>query len=404
MVKFDTSDRKPRIINIAVVSVITAALLLYFLFNKTEGDSLRIGVLLSLYLLAVELMLANALIGQLRYNPYSYNTIYYIGFGVFVLFLLLTHLYITANLILRPESFLAEDFIDVLLNSAKNYIFVTMPLLAAFSIALALSNLALIHHEGYRFVNALGIIFGLVLLGSGLVLQRFSFYPFSDVQHVAVAEVLASLCAAILLYVECMLTGAMAASLIAISHRPGYDKDFLIVLGCGLRADGTPTPLLQGRLDRALDFYHEQMDRTGRAPRFVTSGGRGPDEASSESAAMKWYLRRRGVPADQILEEDRSTNTFENMKYSRQIIRRMDPQAKVIFATSNYHVFRSGLFARRVKMRAVGIGAKTKWYFWPNAWVREFAGLLTKHRGKQLLVLGSMIVFYVGLTLVVIVR
>ena len=57
--------------------------------------------------------------------------------------------------------------------------------------------------------------------------------------------------------------------------------------------------------------------------------------------------------------------------------------------------------SRRVKMRAVGMGAKTKWYFWPNAAVREFVGLLTEHRLKQGLILGGMVVFYVALTLTV---
>ena len=59
-----------------------------------------------------------------------------------------------------------------------------------------------------------------------------------------------------------------------------------------------------------------------------------------------------------------------------------------------------GLFARRVKMRAVGMGARTKWYFWPNAAVREFVGLLSAHRVKQAAVLGAMIVIYVIMTLV----
>ena len=77
----------------------------------------------------------------------------------------------------------------------------------------------------------------------------------------------------------------------------------------------------------------------------------------------------------------------------------IDPGAKIAFSTTNYHVFRSGLFARRVKMRAVGMGAKTKWYFWPNAAVREFAGLLTKHRIKQALILSGMVLIYVVLTL-----
>ncbi|MBQ9544936.1 MAG: YdcF family protein, partial [Clostridia bacterium] len=120
----------------------------------------------------------------------------------------------------------------------------------------------------------------------------------------------------------------------------------------------------------------------------------------SESSAMKKYLLERSVPEERIIEEDRSTSTFENMKFSKEKIDAVRPGAKIAFSTTNYHVFRSGLFARRVKMRAVGMGAKTKWYFWPNAAVREFAGLLTNHRGKQALILGGMIVFYVVLTLI----
>ena len=62
-------------------------------------------------------------------------------------------------------------------------------------------------------------------------------------------------------------------------------------------------------------------------------------------------------------------------------------------------MFRGGLYARRVKMRAVGMGAKTKWYFWPNAAVREFVGLLTEHKLKQGLIFCGMVAFYVILTL-----
>ena len=119
----------------------------------------------------------------------------------------------------------------------------------------------------------------------------------------------------------------------------------------------------------------------------------------SESASMKAYLLSRGVPEERIVEEDRSTDTAENMKFSKEKIWAIDPQGKVAYATTNYHVFRGGLKARRVKMRAVGMGAKTRWYFWPNAAVREFVGLLTEHKLKQGLILGGMLLFYVGLTL-----
>jgi hypothetical protein len=82
----------------------------------------------------------------------------------------------------------------------------------------------------------------------------------------------------------------------------------------------------------------------------------------------------------------------------------LNKEGKVVFATTNYHVFRSGTYARKAKMRAVGIGSKTKWYFWPNASVREFISLLTEHRGKQLLIFTGLIVFYTVLTLLALVQ
>ena len=79
----------------------------------------------------------------------------------------------------------------------------------------------------------------------------------------------------------------------------------------------------------------------------------------------------------------------------------LTPISKVAFATTKYHCFRSGLLARRVKMRALGIGSPTRWYFWPNAAVREFVGLLTAHRLKQALILVCIILAYAGITLLV---
>ena len=114
---------------------------------------------------------------------------------------------------------------------------------------------------------------------------------------------------------------------------------------------------------------------------------------------MRRWLAEQGVPAEQMLLEDRSTDTAENMAFSKALIQERNPTAKIAFSTTNYHVFRSGLKARRVKMRAVGMGCPSKWYFWPNAAVREFVGLLTQHRGKQLLILLGLLLSYAGLTL-----
>ena len=52
-------------------------------------------------------------------------------------------------------------------------------------------------------------------------------------------------------------------------------------------------------------------------------------------------------------------------------------------------------------MRAEGMGSPTKWYFWPNAAVREFIGLLTEHKGKQAAILTGIALSYAVLTYLV---
>jgi len=399
--RFDTRDKKPKLYHILLLSVLAAAVL--GVLNLPDGAEhmLTSFLVLDVYFLAVWILLLDAFFKQLQYNPYSYNTIFYIGFALFLLSVLATHVMITVQLLRFPEEYRVGEVFNWMTNSASTFMILSLPFILIFSAALCISNISLIRHEGRRFVNILGIILSLLLVGGVAVLMRFNFYASGSQQEVMIHDLIANTFAAVYLYFECMLIGVIIANVIVVHYEPEKDKDFLIILGCGLRKDGTPTPLLRGRIDRALSFYRQQKTETGKELIFVTSGGQGPNEVISESASMKRYLIEQGIPAEQIVEEDRSTDTFENMKFSKEKIRAINPNGKVAFATTNYHVFRSGLFARRVKMRAVGMGAKTKWYFWPNAAVREFVGLLTEHRGKQALILGGMIALYIALTLLI---
>ena len=399
MIRFDTLNKKPKLWNIAALTGVMAAVLAVLLLSGAEKNAAVISVSLGLYLLIVLVLLSRAFFGQLRYNPYSYNTIFYMGIALFLLAVLFLQIRLTVLLIRRPEEYTTLEILHLLLGSAKNYMLLTSPFLLVFSAALCISNLSLIRHEGFRGVNVLGIVLAFLLVGGELFLFFFDYAVSGSQREVMIHELFANLFAAVYLYFECMLLGVIIADAIVVRYEPDPDKDFIIILGCGIRKDGTPSPLLRGRIDRALSFSERQKELTGKEPVFVTSGGRGPDEPISESAAMKRYLLEKGVPEERIIEEDRSTDTFENMKFSKEKIWAIDPGGKVAFATTNYHVFRGGLCARRVKMRAVGMGAGTKWYFWPNAAVREFVGLLTEHKLKQSLIFGGMIVFYVVLTL-----
>ena len=400
MFKFDTRDKKPKVWNIAILSVITAVVLAVMISRQTSPAVIAAAV--AVYLLLVIIFLLAAFVKQLQYNPYSYNTIYYSGLALFLTSALITnlnmiHIILSSDL---KETEAVFSLFGVFEGSARMYMLYSLPFILVYSAALCISNISLIRHEGKRLVNVLGIVLAFLLVGGEALLYFGNYYASGSETEVMLHDMLINLLAAIYLYFECMLIGSIIANVIVVRYEPEKYKDYLIILGCGIRKDGTPTPLLAGRIDRALRFAREQEAMTGKAPVFVTSGGQGPDETASESSAMKKYLIEHGIPEERILEENRSGSTYENMQFSKKLIQAENPEAKIAFSTTNYHVFRSGLMARRVKMRAVGIGAKTKWYFWPNAAVREFVGILTEHRLKQGLILGTMVCLFVIATLI----
>ncbi len=401
MIKFDTRDKKPNLYHAAVFSV-PAAVFLVFLLNRPAGvDSLLVCAYLFVYFTVMLIMLIRAFVHQLEYNPYSYNTIIYMGFSLFLLAVIFIHLYKTYQVLHYPDQYSINVIHDAVMNSASNYMLLSFPFIFVFSVGLCISNIALIRHEGRRFVNILGIILSFMLVAGALLLYRFDYYASGSVREIMIHDLLKNLFSAVYLYFECMMIGTIIADVIAAVHEPDKDKDFLIILGCGLKNDGTPTPLLQARIDRAVEFDRRQREETGKELIFIVSGGQGPDEITAESTAMKNYLMEKGIEERRIVEENQSEDTLENMRFSKEKIMQINPDGKVAFSTTNYHVFRSGLCARRVKMKAAGMGAPTKWYFWPNASVREFIGLLTEHRGKQALIFIGMIIFYTVMTLTV---
>ena len=396
MIRFDTRDRKPKLYHLLIEAAAVGAASGVMILSG--AGAVPVSILLNAFFLSLPVQLLAAFFAQLRYNPYSYNTIFYFGFAVYSVFVWITHAALVLRLVRSPEISPVVNTFATLTASAKNYILLTSPFLLTFSLLLCISNIALIRKEGRRPVNMLGILLSFLLTAGTVFLYLFD-YSFSGSELEAmIHDLVTNLFASVYLYFECMLVGTIVAEAVAARYQPEYDKDFLIVLGCGIRKDGTPTPILRGRLDKAMEFAKKQEEATGKKVLFVTSGGQGANEVVSESESMGRYLMENGIPEERILKEDRSRNTAENMAFSREKILETGLEGKVAYATTNYHVFRSGLLARRVKMRAVGMGAGTRWYFWPNASVREFAGLLTSHKGKQAVIFGTMIAFYLVLT------
>lgn len=154
---------------------------------------------------------------------------------------------------------------------------------------------------------------------------------------------------------------------------------FVVVLGAGLKADGSVTPLLAKRLDKAREVA-TALARRGPAPLLVVSGGKGGDEQLAEAVAMRAYLTDRGVCPGTILLEDRSRNTEENLRFSQDIMDATKPGARCVVVTSNFHVFRTAMLTRRLGVRGQVTGAPVAFYYWPSAMLREFAAVFLGYR------------------------
>jgi len=156
--------------------------------------------------------------------------------------------------------------------------------------------------------------------------------------------------------------------------------DFVVVLGSGLaRGDRVP-PLLASRLERGRHVYQTLVGRGKTRPVLIVSGGKGSDEQISEAEAMARYLIERGVPADHVVREDQSGTTEENLTFSQAIMERSRPGYRCIVVTSNYHVFRAAMLARRLGVNGQVTGSRTAGYYWPTAMLREFAAVFLSYK------------------------
>lgn len=183
----------------------------------------------------------------------------------------------------------------------------------------------------------------------------------------------------------------LSTLLVGNVFRPRRRVDYVIVLGSGL-IDGKAPPLLQKRIGAAIRFGKKQAKRKGDSPYLVMSGGQGADEPCPEAVAMKAYAVEQGYPEDRILTEEKSTTTQENFAFSKKL---MDAHAggrpyRCIFATSSYHLYRAGLYAGKAGLLIRGLGAKTAFYYLPNAVLREYIAYLVM-RKRRFIVVGVLI-------------
>lgn len=373
---------------ITIIFLILSILLL----NKTDLSnnialSKSIQIILILFLIRISIGCTFYIKEQYQNQKYSYSIIMNLGLLIFI------NVNIIRQINLLIQNWNVYNIIDIYNNTLKSFSFfamLTLPCIVILSFYSIITNVFLIKKEGFDIRNLLGIIIGFLAL-FGLCGSQTLYFIISKLLINSDRQVIKyslDICInATLSYLYTLIIATLYCNIKAAKHIPKYDKDFVIILGSKIRNDGSLTPLLKGRVDKAIEFGKTQYEKTKKKIVYIPSGGKGNDEIIAEAQAIKNYLIKNGIKESQIIIEDKSKSTIENMKFSKKKIDKVNKNAKISFSTTNYHVFRSGVIANEQGIDCEGMGSKTKWYFYTNALIREFIANLVQERKNHFILL-----------------
>lgn len=255
------------------------------------------------------------------------------------------------------------------------------------------NGITMIIKEGSQLANKLSLFLGVYIFTLIILLALVIILPFSvniHTNHIASYIYHISTGALMHIFMLSLYFGFLLFVYIVYSfiyQKINHKKhiDYIIILGSGLIGDRVP-PLLKSRLDKGIELFKMQVKK-GSKPKIIVSGGQGDNELVSEAFAMKKYILSKGILEKDILLEDKSTTTYENLKFSKAIIEAIDKKYSCVFVTNNYHVFRASIFARKVHLKTQGVGSKTARYFLPSAIIREYIAIIVLYKWIHIFVI-----------------
>lgn len=162
------------------------------------------------------------------------------------------------------------------------------------------------------------------------------------------------------------------------NHVPARENyDAIVVLGAQVKPDGQLSLQLTWRMDEAYALWEKQPCL------IVTCGAQGANEPAPEGQVMKEYLMAKGVPEEQILVDDTSFNTRQNLRNATRLLKSAGAK-QVMIVTSDYHLPRAMALAQDMGLSSSGKGSPTKAEYWLKNYTREALSWL-KYWGQKYL-------------------
>lgn len=152
--------------------------------------------------------------------------------------------------------------------------------------------------------------------------------------------------------INAYVTGSVSDKILTPEDAVNIKADCIIVLGCQVRSDGTPSHMLSDRLDRAIALY-----KAGAAPKIIMSGDHGQTDYD-EVNTMKQYAIDAGVPSEDIFMDHAGFSTYETVYRAKEIF----GVKKAIIVTQQYHLYRALYIAECFDMECYGVSSDYRTY------------------------------------------
>jgi len=143
-----------------------------------------------------------------------------------------------------------------------------------------------------------------------------------------------------------LVFGVLASRIYSFGNtRSEASADAAIVLGAAVWSTGV-SPVFRERINHGIDLY-----RTGKVRKLIFTGGQGNPGEPTESSAARDYALQSGVPAQDILIEEKSHTTYENIRYAKQVADAHNIK-RVLIVSDPLHMKRAVLMAQDVGLIA----------------------------------------------------
>lgn len=147
--------------------------------------------------------------------------------------------------------------------------------------------------------------------------------------------------------INLFVTLTTSDNIVTASEAEELGADCILVLGCQVREDGSPSLMLSDRLDRGVELY-----KNGAAPKLLMSGDHSGDY--NEVHTMKQYAVSCEIPSEDIFMDHSGFSTYESLYRAKHLF----GVNKVIIVTQKYHLYRALYIAECLGIEAVGVAAE----------------------------------------------